>query len=76
MFHGISNHHHSWSGKYFERGMAYGTKNITLGLITSVAEPYHFCAAPGENFAAAPAPAAPAPSLLYSRAKFLKRIKV
>jgi hypothetical protein len=32
--------------------------------------------APGENFDAAPAPAAPAPTLLYSKAKFLKRTKV
>jgi hypothetical protein len=47
----------------------------------SVAEPHHFYAAPapGENFDAAPAaPAAPAPvpTLLYSKAKFLKRTKV
>jgi hypothetical protein len=47
-------------------------------MITSVAEPYHFYAAPapGENFDAAPALApaalAPAPTLLYSQAKFLK----
>jgi hypothetical protein len=39
----------------------------------SVAEPHHFYAAPGENFDAAPAPA---PTLLYSKAKFLKRTKV
>jgi hypothetical protein len=43
---------------------------------SSVAEPYHFYAAPapGENFDAAPAPVAPAPAptLLYSKAKFLK----
>jgi hypothetical protein len=40
----------------------------------SVAEPHHFYAAqaPGKNFDAAPAPAAPAPTLLYSKAKFLK----
>jgi hypothetical protein len=45
---------------------------------SSVAEPHHFYAAPapGENFDAAPAPAAPAPTLLYSKAKFLKRTKV
>jgi hypothetical protein len=47
---------------------------------TSVAEPLHFYAAPapGVNFYAAPAaPApAPAPTLLYSKAKFLKRTKV
>jgi hypothetical protein len=41
----------------------------------SVVEPYHFYAAPtpaqGENFEAAPAP-----TVLYSKAKFLKRTKV
>jgi hypothetical protein len=44
--------------------------------ISSVAEPHHFYAAPapGKNFDAALAPAAPAPAptLLYSKAKFLK----
>jgi hypothetical protein len=47
-------------------------------LLISVAEPHHFYAAPapGENFDAAPAPAAPAPTLLYGKAKFLKRTKV
>jgi hypothetical protein len=42
-------------------------------LKSSVAEPHHFYAvpAPGENF-----DAAPAPTLLYSKAKFLKRTKV
>jgi hypothetical protein len=48
---------------------------------SSVAEPHHFYAAPapppGKNFDAAPAtPAAPAPTLLYSKAKFLKQTKV
>jgi hypothetical protein len=43
---------------------------------SSVAEPHHFYAAPGENFDAAPAAPAPAPTLLYSKAKFLKRTKV
>jgi hypothetical protein len=42
----------------------------------SVAEPHHFYAAPapGEIFDAAPAPVAPAPApnLLYNKAKFLK----
>jgi hypothetical protein len=42
---------------------------------TSFAELHHFYAAPGKNFDAAPdraAPApAPAPTLLYSKAKFL-----
>jgi hypothetical protein len=39
----------------------------------SVAEPHHFYAAPvpGENF-----DAAPAPTLLYSKAKILKQTKV
>jgi hypothetical protein len=42
--------------------------------VHSVAEQHHFYAAPapGRNFDAAPAPAAPAPTLLYSKAKFLK----
>jgi hypothetical protein len=38
---------------------------------SSVAEPHHFYAAPGKNF-----DPAPAPTLLYSKAKFLKRTKV
>jgi hypothetical protein len=40
----------------------------------SVAELHHFYAAPapGKNFDAAPAAAAPAPTLLYSKATFLK----
>jgi hypothetical protein len=43
----------------------------------SVAEPHHFYAAPAPD----PAPGknfdpAPAPNLLYSKAKFLKRTKV
>jgi hypothetical protein len=44
-------------------------------LLSSVAEPHHLYAAPapGKNFDAAPAPA---PTLLYSKAKFLKRTKV
>jgi hypothetical protein len=49
-------------------------------LLSNVAEPHHFYAAPapapGNNFDAAPAPVAPAPApaptLLYSKAKFLK----
>jgi hypothetical protein len=42
---------------------------------TSVAEPHHFYAAPapGKNLDAAPAPA---PTLLYSQAIFLKGAKV
>jgi hypothetical protein len=45
---------------------------------TSVAEPYNFYAAPapGENFDAAPAAPAPAPTLLYSKAKILNRTEV
>jgi hypothetical protein len=47
---------------------------------TSVAEPPNFYAAPapGENFYAAAAAPAPAPThtLLYSKAKILKRTKV
>jgi hypothetical protein len=41
----------------------------------SVVEPHHFYAAPapGKNFDAAPAPA---PTLLYSKEKILKRTKV
>jgi hypothetical protein len=35
-------------------------------VLTSGAEPHHFNAAPGKNF-----DAAPAPTLLYSKAKFL-----
>jgi hypothetical protein len=46
----------------------------------SVAEPHHFYAALapalGKNFDAAPAAPAPAPTLLYSKTKFLKRTKV
>jgi hypothetical protein len=45
---------------------------------SSVVEPHHFDAAPapGKIFDAASAPAAPAHTLLYSEAKFLKRTKV
>jgi hypothetical protein len=46
--------------------------------VSSAAEPHHFYAAlaPSKNFDAAPALAAPAHTLLYSKAKFLKRTKV
>jgi hypothetical protein len=49
-----------------------------VSISASVAEPHHFYAAPapGENFDAAPAAPALAPTLLYSKAKFLKRTKV
>jgi hypothetical protein len=44
----------------------------------SVAEPHHYYAAPGDNFDAAPAAPAPvpAPTLQYSKGKFLNRNKV
>jgi hypothetical protein len=49
-------------------------------IVISVAEPHHFYAAPdpapGENFDATLDPAAPAPTLLYSKAKFLKLTKL
>jgi hypothetical protein len=53
------------------------THLIRLALATSVVEPHHFYAslAPGTNFDAAPAAPAPAPTLLYRIAKFLKRTK-
>jgi hypothetical protein len=41
---------------------------------TSVAEPHNFHTAPGKNSNAAPA--APAPTLMHSKSKFLKRAKV
>jgi hypothetical protein len=51
-------------------------RNIRMSIFSSVAEPHHFYAAPapGKNFDAAPDPAdpAPAPTLLYSKATFLK----
>jgi hypothetical protein len=51
---------------------------MILFVMSSVAEPYHFYAAPalapGKNFDEAPAPA-PAPTLLYSKAKFSKLTK-
>jgi hypothetical protein len=52
------------------------TYSTTLFLYISVAEPHHFYAAPapGINFEAAQV--APAPTLLDSKAKFLKRTKV
>jgi hypothetical protein len=45
-----------------------------LFIVSSVAEPHQFYAAPapGENFDAAPAPA---PTLLYSRSKNFKGVK-
>jgi hypothetical protein len=46
-------------------------------LLASVTEQHHFYAAPalGENFDMAPVPAAPAPTLLYSRSKFFQGVK-
>jgi hypothetical protein len=46
---------------------------LSLGVKLSVPEPHHFYAAPGKNFDAAPAPA---PTLLYGKAKILKQTKV
>jgi hypothetical protein len=55
-----------------------GSGQKSSGSATSVAEPHHFYAAPtpapGKNFDANPAPAS-APTLLYSKAKFLKQTK-
>jgi hypothetical protein len=47
-------------------------------MLSSVAEPHHFYAAPApsENFDAAPAAPAPAPTLLYSKAKFIHILKL
>jgi hypothetical protein len=46
-----------------------------IPVFSSVAEPHHFyvAPAPGKIFDAAPAPA---PTLFYNKAKFLKRTKV
>jgi hypothetical protein len=51
---------------------------LSISYEISVAEPHHFYAAPGKIFDAALAPAAPAlaPTILYSKTKFLKRTKV
>jgi hypothetical protein len=48
-----------------------------MSLFISVAKLHHFYAAPapGQNFDAAPAALAPAPSLFFSKAKFFKRTK-
>jgi hypothetical protein len=54
--------------------VALNVVNPKLSIVkSSVEEPHHFYAAPvpGENF-----DAAPAPTLLFSKAKFLKRAKV
>jgi hypothetical protein len=52
--------------------------NCCVSEVFSVAEPHHFYAAPapGKIFYAASAPAAPAPTIMYSKANFLKRTKV
>jgi hypothetical protein len=47
-------------------------KNVS----TTVAELHHFYAAPALNKNLDAAPAAPAPTLLYRNAKFLKRTKL
>jgi hypothetical protein len=46
----------------------YNNFYVQVDILNSVAEPHHFDAAPD--------PAAPAPTLLYSKAKFLKQTKV
>jgi hypothetical protein len=55
-------------------------KVLLIIILSSVAEPHHFYAgpAPGKNFDAAPAAPtpAPAPTLLYSKAKCSKGTKV
>jgi hypothetical protein len=59
------------------KGLKMGGSSLfnTFTVCFSVAEPHHFYAAPapdpapGENFDAVPDPAAPAPTLLYSKAK-------
>jgi hypothetical protein len=53
-------------------------QEAVLSFLCSVAEPHHFYAAPapGKKFDAAPAAPALAPTLLYSKAKFLKLTKV
>jgi hypothetical protein len=70
------------SRKFFLSKYTLFTENRPLtSPSTSVAEPHFYAApAPGKNFYAAQAPAAsapaPAPTLLYSKTKFLKRTKV
>jgi hypothetical protein len=60
----------------------YYDKKEPVVVMISVVEPHHFYAAPapdpGKNFDAAsdPAAPAPAPTLLYSKEKFLKQTKV
>jgi hypothetical protein len=51
-------------------------KNLISTVLSSAAELHHFYAvpAPRKNFDTAPA--APSPTLLYSKAKILKRAKV
>jgi hypothetical protein len=57
--------------------VSYQEYSILYTVYSSVAEPHHFYVAPapatGKNFDAAPALA---PTLLYSKAKFLKLTKV
>jgi hypothetical protein len=54
-----------------EIGRRYLANFVFEMLFFSVAKPYHFYAAPGKNFGATPAS-----TLLYSKAKFVKRTKV
>jgi hypothetical protein len=48
-------------------GVLPDSRNYKTVFLCSFAEPNHFYAAPGKNF-----DAAPAPTLLYRKAKFLK----
>jgi hypothetical protein len=78
----ITSHKCNMHSSGFPRGYPCTDLNMPAMEKGTVAELHHFYAAPapapGENFDAAPAPAAlaPAPTLLYNKAKFLKRTKV
>jgi hypothetical protein len=63
-------------------GLASRLRDPCTFMLRSAAEPHHFytapvtAPAPCENFDAAPVVPAPAPTLVYSKAKFSKRTKV